>query len=53
MKPKTVQVKLEGESLELVLSEQDKYRKKDMMMGKAIIVNRLLCELYKLKNKSK
>lgn len=46
-----VQVKLEGESLQIVLDEKKKYVEKNKTIGKAIIINRLLCELYKLKNK--
>ncbi len=43
-------VKLEGDALKLVLEDQAKYEaeKPPRTVGKNIIINKRLCELYKL-----
>ncbi len=42
-------VKLEGDALKLVLEDQEKYNaeKPPRTVGKNIIINKRLCELYK------
>lgn len=52
MKEKKIktQVSLMGKALEIVLSEQKKYKEGDTVRGKSKVINQLLTELYDIKN---